>query len=81
MFSVPLHRLSFQRASEHAELPIRIRPVVLGLNVLVLVLLGLLGFVSRTNTRFHPSAQNYVYVNDKVLHFLGFLLVCCPDRD
>ena len=25
--------------------------------------------------RFHPSAQDYVYLNDKVMHFFGFMLV------
>ncbi|KAK0529821.1 hypothetical protein OC834_003528 [Tilletia horrida] len=47
-------------------LPVRIRPVFLLLNVLDLTILGLLGF--------HPHAQEYVAINDKVLHFFGFLI-------
>ncbi|WFC97599.1 hypothetical protein MYAM1_000314 [Malassezia yamatoensis] len=66
MRSAPLTQLPMSESSQGFYQPIRIRPVLLCLNVLVLVLLGLLGF--------HPSAQEYVYVNDKVMHFLGFLL-------
>ncbi|KAI3625296.1 hypothetical protein CBS9595_000657 [Malassezia furfur] len=67
MQSIPLPRLLlWQRSHEQYTLPIRVRPAILGLNVLVLVLLGLLGF--------HPSAQGYIYVNDKVMHFFGFML-------
>lgn len=76
MQSIPLPRLLlWQRSHEQYTLPIRVRPAILGLNVLVLVLLGLLGCVVFPDVRFHPSAQGYIYVNDKVMHFFGFMLV------
>ncbi|CAO1622365.1 unnamed protein product [Parajaminaea phylloscopi] len=49
----------------HVQLPLRVRPALIVLNVLDLVLLGLLGF--------HPAGSS-VPINDKVLHFVCFFL-------
>ncbi|KAE8221469.1 hypothetical protein CF319_g5180 [Tilletia indica] len=54
----------FETSGEAGALPVRIRLAFVLLNVLDLTLLGLLGF--------HPHAQEYVFLNDKVLHFFGF---------
>lgn len=53
----------FQRGT----LPLRVRPAFVLLNVLCLLCLGILGF--------HPRGQAYVPINDKILHFICFLLV------
>ncbi|PKI85114.1 hypothetical protein MVES_001219 [Malassezia vespertilionis] len=67
MYSVPLKLYTSSHPGfDHRSVPMRIRPAMLVLNIIVLIVLGLLGF--------HPSAQDYVYVNDKVMHFLGFML-------
>ncbi|CAD6900546.1 unnamed protein product [Tilletia controversa] len=55
---------AFVTSGEAGALPIRIRLAFVLLNVLDLTVLGLLGF--------HPHAQEYVFLNDKVLHFFGF---------
>ncbi|KAL9935015.1 hypothetical protein V8E36_006091 [Tilletia maclaganii] len=59
----------FGTSGEAGALPIRIRVVFLLLNVVVLAMLGLLGF--------HPHAQEYVTINDKALHFLSFFVATC----
>lgn len=77
MQSIPLPQLLlWHRSHEQYTLPMRVRPVIIGLTVLVMVLLGILGYVTCPNVSFHPSAQGYIYVNDKVMHFFGFMLVC-----
>lgn len=48
-------------------LPLRIRPAFVFLNVICLLCLAVLGF--------HPRGQSYVPINDKLLHFICFLLV------
>lgn len=48
-------------------LPLRIRPAFVFLNILCLLCLAVLGF--------HPRGQAYVPINDKILHFICFLLV------
>lgn len=52
---------------QNGTLPLRVRPAFLVLNVVCLFILGLLGF--------HPNGQAYVSINDKILHFICFLLV------
>lgn len=47
-------------------LPLRIRPAFVLLNILILLLLGILGF--------HPRGQLLIRLNDKLLHFIGFFL-------
>lgn len=66
MHSVRVHVLSRSGDQDSLSLPLRVRPAMLVLTFIVLALLGLLGF--------HPTAQKYVYVNDKVMHFFGFML-------
>lgn len=48
-------------------IPLRVRPAFIFLNTLVLIGLGILGF--------HPRGQAFVPINDKILHFVCFLLV------
>lgn len=65
-----------RHASSHT-LPLRVRPAMTLLTAVVLVLLGILGCAARgipLTLSFHPSIQDYVYVNDKVMHFFGFML-------
>ncbi|EST05494.1 VanZ-like protein [Kalmanozyma brasiliensis GHG001] len=47
-------------------LPLRIRPAFVLLNILDLLLLGILGF--------HPRSSTWLRLNDKLLHFICFLL-------
>lgn len=49
------------------NLPLRIRPAFVFLNVICLLFLAVLGF--------HPRGQAYVPINDKLLHFICFLFV------
>ena len=51
---------------EAAQLPLRVRPSFVLLNVLDLIILAFLGF--------HPRGQQWVFVNDKVLHFICFFI-------
>lgn len=50
---------------------------MIGILIILLVLMGVLGYVAVRLIfhSFHPSAQEYVFVNDKVLHFSMFLMV------
>ncbi|PWN42121.1 hypothetical protein IE81DRAFT_366856 [Ceraceosorus guamensis] len=48
------------------QLPLRIRPTILVLNVLALLGLAFLGF--------HPRGGAYIPINDKLLHFICFFL-------
>lgn len=66
MYSVRVRAVGRSGDQDPFNLPLRVRPAMLVLTFIVLALLGLLGF--------HPTAQKYVYVNDKVMHFFGFMI-------
>ena len=52
---------------EATVLPLRVRPAFIVLNFLDLTVLAFLGF--------HPRGQDWVKLNDKILHFLCFFIV------
>lgn len=55
---------------EATVLPLRVRPAFIVLNFLDLTILAFLGF--------HPRGQDWVKLNDKILHFLCFFIVSVP---
>ena len=70
MRSIPI-RLVHRRSD--SAIPLRMRPYLAFGTILVLVLLGVLGYVHSDS--FHPRAQNYIHVNDKLMHFIAFTIV------
>lgn len=59
-----LRSTSFQLSNQGIQIPLRLRPAFLALNVVVLLLLALLGF--------HPRGGDWLPINDKLLHFVCF---------